>query len=212
MLWYWVGAYISSLLIVKKLNKHNIFPGQKIQRPRLRNWILGSTMKKLWIMSTVNRITFPIIGYCLYLVIGPWQITEVIDNHLAVVFLWGIFVNNAFLPGTLQYFYGFFQLLLCQFPLIFIFAENIWNRYNETKTAKSILKSTFKNMPFFLIMLVEIILAIYYWTAYGTFVFLITPLRTWSVILNITLWYQSKYLPNSSLRYVVPNIQIKSCY
>lgn len=82
----------------------------------------------MWILSTVDRLIFPIVGYCLYLTCGPWSFGEVIDGHLGIVFVWGIFVNGSFLPGTLTYFYGFFQLMFCQLPLIVIYASNVVKR------------------------------------------------------------------------------------
>lgn len=41
---------------------------------------------------------------------GPWFVGEVIEDHIGVVFAWGTFVNKSFLPGSLTYAYGFFQV------------------------------------------------------------------------------------------------------
>lgn len=54
--------------------------------------------------------------------------------------------------------------------------------------------------PFVLIITVEIALAYFFWQAYGTIAFLIGPLRTWSVILNMVLWYQAQKIPLKELR------------
>lgn len=85
-------------------------------------------VQKMWILSTVDRLAIPIVSYSFYLIIGPWCFVEVIDGHMGVVFVWGIFVNGSFIPGTLQYLYGFCQLMLCQFALINVFANNTYKR------------------------------------------------------------------------------------
>lgn len=50
---------------------------------------------------------------------GPWFVGEVIENHIGVVFAWGTFVNRSYLPGSLTYAYGFFQVRhYCQWLLM----------------------------------------------------------------------------------------------
>jgi hypothetical protein len=163
--------------------------------------------QKLWVLSSVNRLFWPIIGYGIYLAIGPWSIGEVIDGHMGVIFVWGIYVNGAFLPGSLTYLYGFLQILLCQLPLMFIYANCVETRYYHsigmpTKYHRVPLCSLRKlaNAPFYLIMTVEVILAIFFWNAYGTMAFIIGPFRTWSVVLNASLWYLARNVPDKSLR------------
>lgn len=183
---------------------HTLVRNGAVARPRIRTYCCRGWIRKMWILSTVDRLVFPIIGYCLYLTCGPWSFGEVIDGHVGIVFVWGIFVNGSFLPGTLTYFYGFFQLMFCQFPLIVIYANNVHKRLNRGPSSAekklNFLASTWQNLPFILIMMVELLLALIFWNAYGTLAFIITPLRTWSIVLNLLLWYQSKNLPEKCLR------------
>ncbi|EAT47735.1 AAEL001191-PA [Aedes aegypti] len=183
---------------------HMLVRSGTVTRPRIRSYCCRGWIRKMWILSTVDRLVFPLIGYCLFVTCGPWSFGEVIDGHIGVVFVWGIFVNGTFLPGTLTYFYGFFQLMFCQFPLIIIYANNAHRRlYRGPASAEKklgFLAATWQNLPFLLIMLVELLLALIFWNAYGTLAFIITPLRTWSIVLNLILWYQSKNLPEKSLR------------
>ncbi|XP_065078386.1 transmembrane protein 62-like isoform X2 [Ochlerotatus camptorhynchus] len=103
---------------------HMLVRNGTVARPRIRRYCFRGLIRKMWILSTVDRLVFPLIAYCLFVTCGPWSFGEVIDGHVGIVFVWGIFVNGTFLPGTLTYFYGFFQLLFCQFPLIVIYASN----------------------------------------------------------------------------------------
>lgn len=163
--------------------------------------------QKLWVLSSINRLFWPIIGYGMYLAIGPWSIGEVIDGYYGVVFVWGIFVNGVYLPGSLTYLYGFLQLFLCQMPLIFIYANCVESRYYQhigipTKDHRVPLCSLKKlaNVPFYFIMAGEIILAVLFWHAYGTIAFLVGPFRTWSVVLNASVWYMARNVPDHCLR------------
>lgn len=181
---------------------HTLVRRGTLVKPRLRTFCCGGWIRKMWILSTVDRLMFPIVGYCLYITCGPWSIGEVIDGHIGVVFVWGIFVNNAFLPGTLTYLYGFFQLMLCQLPLTIIFANNVTRRFYRRGTEKNYgwMVALWRNAPFILIMAVEVLLAGIFWNSYGLLAFIITPLRAWSILLNVVLWYQSRYIPEKCLR------------
>lgn len=54
---------------------------------------------------------------------GPWAIGEIIENDIGVIFVWGTFVGDTFLPGAFTYAYGFFQLFSFHLPLMFILAH-----------------------------------------------------------------------------------------
>lgn len=83
-----------------------------------KGWI-----RKLWILSTIDRIFWPLVLYAFYLLVGPWSIGYLVEDHLGIIFAWGIFVNGTFLPGSFTYAYGFLQvstlikLMVSKFPL-----------------------------------------------------------------------------------------------
>lgn len=61
-------------------------------------------------MSTMNTFFWALVLYPIFLAIGPWSIGYLVENHIGVVFAWGIFVNGAYLPGSFTYAYGFIQV------------------------------------------------------------------------------------------------------
>lgn len=137
------------------------------------------------------------------MIVGPWSIGEVLDGHMGIVFSSGVYIQGGYLPHSLTYFYGFFQLLLGQLPLIFIFARRVYERYlsvyGAPRKQQNRTKWIYKNGPFFIIIGIEIILAVFFWSAYGTLAFLLGPFRTWSVVINLVLWYMAKNIPNHCL-------------
>lgn len=131
---------------------------------------------------------------------------EVVDGHIGYVFFHGIYLNGGYLPNALSCFYGFFQLMLCQLPMNFIFATLINRRYcryvgiqRNTKTTS--LSKKLAHAPFFIIISIEIILAGVFANDYGIVALLLSPFRTWSVIMNLILWYLAKNIPDECLRF-----------
>lgn len=188
---------------------HELVISGKLKLPRIRSKCLKNIIRNLWILSSIDRLFIPLICYFLYISIGPWAIGEVIDGYVGIIFVWGIFVNNSFLPGSLTYLYGFFQLIFCQLPLIFIYASEISKRLNELNGIKQSeskskfktqMKRYFNHLPFIFVITVEIILAFFFWWAYGILAFIVGPFRTWSVIFNILLWYFAVSIPDKCLK------------
>lgn len=188
----------------------------RICKPRITSRYHRSLFRRFWILSTVNRLSVPLVVYIVYLCVGPWAFGEVIDGHWGAIFAWGIYVNGGYLPGSLTYLYGFFQLTYCQLPLILILASRAEGCYRKCVGEPNKPTTTFwrkcRNLPFFIILAIEVILAIFFWNAYGALAFIIGPFRTWSVVLHVWLWYVSGRLPASSLRYNIKKLKIKHCF
>ncbi|XP_053989724.1 transmembrane protein 62-like isoform X2 [Hylaeus anthracinus] len=107
---------------------HVLCERKHMHRPRYPVKFVYAWFRKLWILSTVDRLFFPMVLYALYLTIGPWAIGEIIDNHTGIIFAWGTYVNNSYLPGAFTYVYGFFQLFSFHLPLMFILAHRVDKR------------------------------------------------------------------------------------
>lgn len=90
--------------------KSGLFTGQKLAKPTLRRNCIARMIKKFWILSTVDRIFWPLVLYPIYLCIGPWSVGHIIEDHIGVIFAWGIFINGTYLPGSFTYAYGFLQV------------------------------------------------------------------------------------------------------
>ncbi|XP_058792329.1 transmembrane protein 62-like [Phymastichus coffea] len=171
-------------------------------RPRIKcfRWWL----RNHWILSTVDRLFFPLVLYAIYLFIGPWIIGEIIDNHTGVVFAWGTYVGNSFLPGSFTYAYGFFQLLTFHCPLTLLVAHGIsrrlWQLEKPHKKTTKILSKFWEQLPFLLLVSLQSTMIFLFWLAYGTVATILCPLRTWSLFMAIFLWYQVYNMPPKCLR------------
>lgn len=149
--------------------------------------------RKLWLMANIDSLFYPLVLYAMYLPLGPWSVGELIDGHIGVVFAWGIIVNGVFLPGSFTYAFGSMQLGLVQLPLTLILAHTIENRIHGGRSAG--IRKYIKHLPFILLLTIQMLLAYFFWLSYGTMAFLFGPLRTWSVLLSLVLWYKAVTLP-----------------
>lgn len=191
---------------------HELTVRGRVARPRFQRFT-RSVCRRFWILSSVNRLCVPIVVYCLYLTVGPWSFGEVIDGHFGIVFSWGIYVNGGYVPSSLTYLYGSFQLALCQLPLIFIFANMVDERYRQKYFVAEVeeerrslsqrwLNRYCRHAPFVMIVGIEVVLALLFWHMYGMLAFCIGPFRTWSLVMNIALWFVANTLPDKCYRYV----------
>lgn len=163
-----------------------------------------SIVQHYWILASVDRIFWPVVLYIFYLACGPWVYCELADGHYGFVFASGIYLDGAFLPGSLTFFYGCAQLLLCEFPLIWVYTRCLAKRYNQVigmpvKNHRGWSKN-FSQILFYLIIIIEIALSIFFCILYGVSAFFLGIYRTWSVVLNIWLYYLAQRVPEHSLR------------
>lgn len=175
-----------------------------LRRMRANSRATMSIVQHYWILASVDRIFWPVILYCLYLAFGPWVYCELADGHYGFVFASGIYLNGAFLPGSLTFFYGCAQLVFCECPLNWVYSRCLAKRYNQVigmpvKNHRGWSKN-FSQILFYLIILIETALSILFCVLYGVSAFFLAIFRTWSVVLNIWLYYSARNVPEHALR------------
>ncbi|CAG9762201.1 unnamed protein product [Ceutorhynchus assimilis] len=197
-----VSLNIFPLILTRYFHKAVML--SRFSLPRMRGNFQKSWLRKLWIMTTIDRIFWPMVLYPVYLIFGPWSIGFIVEDYLGVIFSWGIFVGGSFLPGSFTYAYGVIQIVTFQIPLTFIIINTVNRRYTEVllKTAKksTIKRLIFMHLPFGLVFLIQLGMAYLFWLAYGTLAFILGPLRTWSLVLAAALYYVALHLPEKCFR------------
>ncbi|KAL1489693.1 hypothetical protein ABEB36_013633 [Hypothenemus hampei] len=194
-------VYLLPLILMKYF--HKAITAGFFAQPRLKGNCIKCWTKRLWILTTVNRIFWPMVLYPLYLVFGPWSVGYIVEDYIGVIFSWGIFVDGAFLPGSFTYAYGFIQMITFQIPLTFILISTVYQRYNQLslKPGKASFKRTIvAHLPFAIVFTIQVIMAYLFWLAYGTMAFILGPLRTWSLVLAAIVYYTALHLPESCFR------------
>lgn len=194
---------ILPLIICKIL--HDLVRAEKMDKPCLRRGgFMKRWLRKIWILSTIDRIFWPMVLYPMYLSFGPWSIGHIIEDHVGIIFAWGIYIDGIFLPGSFTYAYGFLQLVTFQIPLTIILANGVNHRYKylilKPGKPSNFYKKVKLHLPFVILMSLQIFMAYFFWLAYGTLAFVLGPLRTWSIILAAILWRQALSYPDRCIR------------
>ncbi|KAK3909132.1 Transmembrane protein 62 [Frankliniella fusca] len=188
-------------LCITKYMHHQV-RAKKMERPRFRVPYFNLWLRRIWVLASVDRIFYPLTIYAVYLTFGPWSIGAIIEGHIGVIFAWGIIVNGAYLPGSFTFAYGFLQLLLVQLPLTILLSCYLHRKLLlKMKGKTERFRDTWWNQTVFAALLTfQTMLAYMFWLAYGTMAFILGPLRTWSTILSVFLWYQATFLPDHCLK------------
>ncbi|XP_023933430.1 transmembrane protein 62 [Lingula anatina] len=155
--------------------------------------VVNEILRRIYYVSVYNNTFYPLVIYIVYITIGPWFIGHVLDGHVGLCFLFGIYVNGTLIPSNLTYVYGFFQILMFVIPLILYTGWCIQHHLRNLKKDKAMDKPTCKNYikdhwSFLLIVFLQVWFAYGgFFKAYGTMAFLLGPFRTWSAVLAIYL-------------------------
>ncbi|KAJ2950121.1 hypothetical protein O0L34_g11468 [Tuta absoluta] len=166
--------------------------------PKYRRGSGRIVLRSIWMLSKIDRIYYPMVLYNLYLPFGPWAIGQLIDGYIGTIFAWGILIQGTFIPEPFTYMYGSVQLVFVQIPLMCVLAYSLnYRMYCQNSRG---VKKMLRNLPFIILLSMQLLLAYFFWLEYGTMSFIFGPLRTWSIGLSIILWYKIMTLPPEMCR------------
>lgn len=160
------------------------------------------------IISSVDRLFWPIIVYCIYIAFGPWMYCEVAGGKYGLIYAWGIWIDGHYLYGSLTYLYAAFQFLTCQLPMVCICTVWVSRRFEQImytdvpQNDKCCLccRSKMTDITFYVIILIELAHTILLAVIYDAIAVATSIIRTWSMILYFYLWYFSRKLPKNALK------------
>ncbi|XP_007891419.2 transmembrane protein 62 [Callorhinchus milii] len=187
-----------------------------LPKPQLKETpgLLILTYFSLQVLCNTSTIYFPVVLFTLYTALGPWFIGEVIDGQIGACFSFGVLVDGYFVEDSLTFFIGILQLLFFNFPLTLYLC---WCLLLRCRGARFL--SHIKYSGWVCSVLVHLtVLMLFAWQlhscyflleAYGVAAFLLSPMRTWTVMLAMALAYQV-WTTNESAIAVYRNL-IKNC-
>ncbi|GFT54035.1 transmembrane protein 62 [Trichonephila clavipes] len=135
--------------------------------------------------------------------LGPWFVGYIIDDHIGVCFVWGIFLAGTFLPGGLTYFAGTLYLLTFYIPFILCLSNCLYLQYKSITDGRQKPCSLYFYICRHFLMLSFIswqaLWAVVYFFSYGSMAFFLGFTHTWSIIMALILWRIVFTLPESKL-------------
>ncbi|ESO87688.1 hypothetical protein LOTGIDRAFT_127392, partial [Lottia gigantea] len=171
--------------LVKYYDNHYIFiTGESYLCVLCNKWLF-----KLWLTSRTNFTYYSHILFLLYVTFGPWFVGDLLVDHVGCVFVWGIFLKNTFIPGSVTYFYGLFQIITFNIPLLLITSHILDIR---SKLRSRTITQSYLKIPFIILLIFQSLLTFKEFpSAYGTKALVIGPVRTGSIIFAIYTYYYS---------------------
>lgn len=176
-----------------------------LNKPIITHNLFRNTIERYLMLASIDKIYFGVVFALFYQLLGPWSFHEVLDGKIGIYFVWGIFIEGEFVNGTLNWWYGFHQLMFFQFPMMIILAGVLHRRFKnyqrQTKDSSSsniieqdnLRLKIYKNLSFIALILAEIILAIFYIIQNGFLYALIAPCRIWLIFYTLFLFYIVHY-------------------
>jgi hypothetical protein len=55
----------------------------------LRKWL-----RRFWLLANINHLCYPLIGYVIYVAVGPWAVGYLIGDNIGAVFSWGMYIKG----------------------------------------------------------------------------------------------------------------------
>lgn len=190
-----VCGYILVMATLRQCHRIEMFT---IPGDNCLSWLVNKWVMWLWLVAQTGNIYYPLMGFILYVTFGPWFVGDFLTNHTGVLFIWGTFVKGTFIPGSLAFFYGIFQVLSFNAPLTLFLGKALDARRQQMTIEYSSTcshrpkgwQTIVSNLPFSLLLVFQIYIALTEFPRnYGTSALLISPVRGGSVILAVILLY-----------------------
>ncbi|NXG49872.1 TMM62 protein, partial [Psilopogon haemacephalus] len=187
-----------------------------LQKPALKEkpGLLTLTLYSLHVFSKTNTFFYSVLVLNLYTVLGPWFVGELVDGQVGACFSFGVFTGGSFLQGSLTFFVGILQMLFFNLPVT---AYLCWCLLLRCQGHS--FRSHFRHVRHLTTVLVHLVMALllawqvyscyFLQRTYGTLAFLLSPMRTWLVVLTSALIYKTWTLKSSELRTYIA--EMKNC-
>ncbi|XP_077530452.1 transmembrane protein 62-like [Haemaphysalis longicornis] len=149
--------------------------------------------KRLHLLVSVDALFWPVACLPLYLAIGPWFVAEMLEGHIGVCFVWGVYIYGTYLPAEITYAYGIIYILLCYLPLVCCLSCTLWRR------REALLLGTVKPppsaLPLAVILALQGLWAASFVIAYGYVTLLLGFLLVGTPVVSIVSWQRARTLP-----------------
>ncbi|KAK2567595.1 Transmembrane protein 62 [Acropora cervicornis] len=166
--------------------------------------LLSRWWNRLVLLALTNSLFYPLFFFGVYTAIGPWFVGEMMQGHIGVLFVHGMYLKQHWIPGSLSYYYGLMQLVLLNLPLTLYLAYfvEVNNRASVKLHHKSLFDSNFHSsllgflqrsvghFVFFFALIWQMSSCYNLLYTYGVMSFLLSPAKTWSIALMLYLFWK----------------------
>ncbi len=141
---------ILTLSMLRISHRHSAQLKEQMFPAEVENSFIMGTLRKFWILSSMDRFFFPLIAFVMYACFLPWTCGYVLNDRIGVIFAWGtILIDDlTFVPPDMIHIYGVGALLMQTF-YIYVLACAVEKSYLRSARDKEIVVLlTRKNLTF----------------------------------------------------------------
>ncbi|XP_077530965.1 transmembrane protein 62-like [Haemaphysalis longicornis] len=153
----------------------------------------GWLRRPLNLLASVDSLFWPLFCLPLYLCLGPWFVGEMVEGHVGICFIWGVFVYGTYLPPGLSAFYGITYMFLCYLPLLLCVTFTLWRRRRGLLVGAATPLAGV--VPLVVALVLQNLWAAIFVLAYGYLALLLGFLTTGTPLLSIVCWHRARTLP-----------------
>ncbi|XP_076155294.1 transmembrane protein 62 [Alosa pseudoharengus] len=168
--------------------------------------VLSPVYTSLHLVSKTDLFYYSLLLFNLCTAIGPWFIGEVIDGQSGACFAYGVFVDGYFLEGSLTYVVGILQLVFFNIPLNCYLCWSLHLRYRGNSLGLHLGRpgcrrwAALVHLGMLALLLWQAYSCYFLLEAYGVLAFVLSPVRTWALLLSLLLIYRAWKGPVPHLR------------
>ncbi|MBN3286248.1 TMM62 protein, partial [Polyodon spathula] len=146
----------------------------------------------LHLLCKINTLYYSSLLLTLCTAFGPWFIGEMIDGHSGACFAFGVFVKGHFLEGGLTFVVGVVQVIFFNIPLTCYLCWSVYlrcrgNCFRTHFWRVGRVQTLVVNMVMLALLLCQAYSCYSLLETYGTTACLLSPLRTWALVLGLLL-------------------------
>jgi len=163
-------------------------------------------VKKLLIVCHHDRLFFPLLGFLIYMTVGPWVIGTLVENKTGAVFAWGVVMfEGGKLPTQTTFVWYFIHFGLVHPVLVLVIGQVAEWRLSKVTIHPS--PSLLSNILALALLCIALASSIYFsftfWMQFGALGFFLGPLKTWSYVFYGAMFWIAATLPaNNCIKYM----------
>ena len=147
---------------------------------RLRQILLSCCrfclFRALMLVASRDLIFFSLLGFLLYIAVGPWVVGTMVEANTGAVFAWGVLVGKHLVEAQVPFAFYFLHCGIVH-PVMVVVVGQILDHRNGVKGWRGPLLTS---ILLLIVTAFSLLTSLNFWCQYGVLGFLLGPLKTWS--------------------------------
>ena len=134
--------------------------------------------RKFVLVTSCDVIFYSLLGYVLYMAVGPWVIGSLVEGNTGAVFAWGVIVNRQLVEVQVPFAYYFLHCAIVHPVMVLVIGQILDYRNGLQGYLGHIVITTL----LLLMTAFSLFTSVTFWLEYGVLGFILGPLKTWSYV------------------------------